>query len=377
MIIAILRARFSGNRDKLPAEYEEIDPAELLSLAKKHGVDWLVGSELLELLEPKTPASAKIRDWLRSACVDALQNCADLLRIEELCSQQNIAVTFFKGAVLAASIYGNVAGRRYGDIDLLVSSYADACRLQQMLLQDGYQDKERLGAEFAELKRQYHIEFQLISPAGTGVDIHWKLFHDYYLRFQEAANGRLEQESVVSINICGRKVATLCPEDNLLVLCAHHTTHCWNELRLVCDIAGVILAHGKIDYVKLFSRAREMGMSRMLATGLHLAQLALLIDLPASAWIELQGDRLAGRLAQRLWQRLLSGRSEVEKAEIMLLEIAARDSWWQRCQFILGAISAPSDNDFRFVRLSRRWRWLYYIFRPIRQIIQLLPAKNR
>lgn len=379
-IIAILRIRFSGNRSLLIAEEaENFDPAELLPLAKKHGVDWLVGTELLDLRELQPHISAKIRAWLRSASVDALQNCADLLRIDELCGQQKIGVIFFKGAALAVSISGNVASRRYGDIDLLVSSYADAVRVRQILLQAGYKDKEGLTAAFSELKSLYHIEFQMISPGGIGVDIHWKFFHDYYLRYPEMGTcGEIPgREAIAFVNICGRRVATPAPEDHLLVLCAHHTTHCWNELRLVCDIAGMVLAFKEIDYTRLFARARRMGASRMLATGLKLAQLAFLLDMPEAARQELQRDRLARQLANRLWQRLQCGGFQVSKSEIMILEIASRDNWKQRWQFLLGAISSPSDNDFRFIELSRKWQWLYYIFRPIRQVIQLLTAMRR
>lgn len=390
----ILRGRFGDSSCKSSGYEANItDLHELLEMAKAHGVDWLVGDELQKIRA--FADNALLVKFSREASIAALRNCADLVKIAEISRQHSIPVVFFKGAALAAGIHGNVAARRYCDIDLLVPSYEQAERLKCLLMAKGYRDTEKLADCHAELKRQYHIEFQLVSPAGIGLDIHWKLFHEYYLQISsdekiftnKAGGGREltddaegdnslwhEKKSTIQcfVLVCGHRIPTLSPEDHLLVVCAHHTTHCWNELRLVCDVAGLVRAFPEIDYHKLFVAARQIGAARMLALGLQLAKLTFSMTLPLSAELELRRDRLSRMLAIILCRRLATGSGFASKSDILLLEITARDSWRERLLFVWRAMISPSDNDFRFVYLQPPWLWLYYLARPLRQIISIL-----
>ncbi|MBU1109719.1 MAG: nucleotidyltransferase family protein [Candidatus Riflebacteria bacterium] len=364
----ILQGRFADSSCKsIGHETNITDLPGLLKMAKVHGVNWLVCDELQK--NRALADSASLVKSSREASIAALRNCADLVKIAEISRQHSIPVVFFKGAALAAGIHGNVAARRYCDIDLLVPSYEQAERLKRVLMAKGYRDTEELADCHTELKRQHHIEFQLVSPAGIGLDIHWRLFHEYYLQIPGNEKKIASQSFVL---VCGHRIPTLSPEDHLLVLCAHHTTHCWNELRLVCDVAGLVKAFPEIDYHKLFVAARRIGAARMLALGLQLAKLMFLLTLPEAAELELRRDRLSRMLAIILCRRLATGSSLASKSDSLLIEIAARDSWRERLLFVWRAMISPSDNDFRFVYLQPPWLWLYYLARPLRQIVSVL-----
>lgn len=373
------------------------DLRNMLTLAHDHGVDWLVCDELQRAFSTESAAYQLLTQASRDASIAALRNCADLLQIGEICQVNAVPVFFYKGAALAAAIHGSVAARRYGDIDLLVPTYEQAERLKQLLHSKGYRSVDELSDNYADLKKRYHIEFQLVSPAGIGVDIHWKLFHDYYIypslfenifankwlssevvsNEEFGASQRFVANKIAGVKVCGREISTFCPEDNLLMLCIHHTTHCFNELRMVCDIAGLIKAAPELDYRSVFARARQAGALRMLATGLQLVKLAFAMDLPAAAEAEISKDRLSRVLAIGLLRRLRRDTTKTSKAEIMLIEIAARDSWRERLVFIWQAIVSPSDNDFKFVQLTPPWLWLYYLLRPVRQILAIRELFSR
>ena len=60
-----------------------------------------------------------------------------LLKILELCETHHIDAVSYKGPILAQSIYGSLALRYFGDIDLLVHQ-RDVKALKDLLLDAGY-----------------------------------------------------------------------------------------------------------------------------------------------------------------------------------------------------------------------------------------------
>lgn len=384
-LIGILQERFFvfASLSAVADGNQQLNIAELLNVARLHGVDWLICNELQQQSAFEGDCCSVIQNAGRLASVAALKNCACLLEIAAICNRHRLNVVFFKGAALAVSLYNNVAARRYCDVDLLVESYDEAERLRKLLSNSGYKSFD--GDTFSHhFKRRFHIEFQLVNSEGIGVDIHWKLFHDHYVRFPFYLNGEKTSENVsqkedsIPLNcrkvlIYGREVQTFGPEENLVILCAHHTTHSWSELRHVCDIAALLTAFPEIDHDRVFRLARQLKISRMLCVALRLAQMIMKKGYRQN-WQELEQDRLSKVLASYVWKRLKSGNSNVPKGKAMLFEIMVRDSWPDRIRFLVGAATSPSDNDLRLVRLNSRFFWLYYLIRPVRQAMLIIKA---
>jgi len=368
-LIGILRCRLQGKRFARPLS-REVGLAKLLELARRHGVSWLLCDAMAAEYDQTVPEYALLQREIRAISIQALKKCADLHKIADLCKAENIKAVFYKGAALSAMIHGNVAARSYRDTDLLVETYEEALRLRDILMAEGFIASEKLPAGWQTFKKGYHIEFQLQSPAGAGVDIHWKLFHDYYVPEYLFAGLFYDEKNFCRVRVAGREVSTLAPDMHLLVLCLHHATHCWNELRLIADIAGIINRYQEIDYAELFGKARSHGVCRMLCVGLRLA-VNLGAKLPEAARRELEKDRLSRSLAWLVWRRIGTGHTAVAKGEIMLFETAARDSWRRRLRFLIKAAFQPSDNDLRFITLPAGWFAAYFLLRPIRQLMEI------
>lgn len=373
-LLIVLRERFGYKKQNNFCISDSAELKSLLALASRHGVTWLIADTLLSRDSLPENLNMELVQASRESSLPALKKCADLLFIDRIAKEKHIVAFFYKGAALSALIFDHAVARKYSDIDILVNDYESASLLKKFLIENGFRSIDEINPDCSELKKKFHIEFQLVSPGGTGVDIHWKLFHDYYLSLEADTGGFVNNYPTV-VKICGREIQTISPEDYCLVLSAHHLTHCWNELRLVCDIAGLIRRFPDIDYVSIFNQARKSGGARMLATSMHLAKLIFSMKLPEACERELKKDRLSRVIAILLCKRLQIGNSAVTRSEIMLFEIAARDSWKERLKFIWRAIVAPSDNDLRFVTLPVELQAFYYIIRPIRQLFTLVTRK--
>lgn len=345
----------------------------LIDLAAAHGVEWLICDELQQISNISAIDKETLLQAKRRAIIDAMRNCATLSKITNLCKKNGLEVLFFKGAALSAFIHGHPAARRYCDIDILVKGWGEAERLKQILVEEDFVCKNDWPESFNSLKKNYHVEFQMVGPDGINVDIHWRLFHDYYVA--DSLTTRIQNANwneFPEIDIFGVSVKTLHVEDCLLVIAAHHTMHVWNELRLICDVAGLIKDSSQIDFRQLFRRAEEVGSRRMLTVALNLAAIVFDLSLPLSAIEELKLDRLGRIVAKKLYQRLMTGASDNNRTGSMLLELICRDGWTERLRFLIAAAFQPSDNDFRFIGLRPPWLWCYFLIRPIRQIMTLL-----
>lgn len=372
-LVKILRGRAGSFRQLSIGSHSSEKLGALIELAVAHGVEWLICDELQQVGDLNVADREILLQAKRRAGIVAMRNCAVLRAVADLCRNNSLEVLFFKGAALSVLIHGHPAARRYCDIDLLVKNWNEAERLKQLLVEKGFICRNDWPAAFNQLKRRYHVEFQLVSPDGTGVDIHWRFFHAYFVDdFLSVQIQAASWDEFPMVDIYGVSVKTLPAEDCLLIIAAHHTMHVWNELRLVCDIAGLVAASPHIDYQRLFSRASETGSRRMLAVALNLAVLVLGLVLPLPAAEALTNDRPSRLIALKLYRRLMTGKSDNNRAGSMLLETACRDGWKARLKFLAVSASQPSDNDFRFIMLSPPWLWCYFIIRPLRQILTIL-----
>ena len=180
-LVAILQSFFSSDAFIISGADDSLRISEIMPLAKFHGTEGLVAHILLEHLEKDSEDYAMLSRTQYLAGLAALKNCAVLHQIQRIAKENSVSCLFFKGAVLAQMVYGRVSARSYQDVDLIVETYEDARKLRDLLVKKaGYVSLEKLPGCGEVFKKLYHTEFQLRSPDGIGVDIHWRLFHDYY-----------------------------------------------------------------------------------------------------------------------------------------------------------------------------------------------------
>jgi hypothetical protein len=142
---------------------------------------------------------------------------AELRRILAAFGSHEIPIVPYKGPVLAASAYGNLAMREFVDLDVLVHK-RDFLRAKELLASIGYRQQERLTPTqeraFMHSDGEYHFApGEMRDP----LELHWEITPRTFsfLLDPESLWDRLERTS-----LGGASVATLSPEDLLLILCA-------------------------------------------------------------------------------------------------------------------------------------------------------------
>jgi len=82
----------------------------------------LVYTNLSRYAGKTVPSAIKsaLRSWFEINARRSLANAAELVRLYKLFQENDIPVLPLKGSVLALQVYGNLAMRHAGDIDLLV-----------------------------------------------------------------------------------------------------------------------------------------------------------------------------------------------------------------------------------------------------------------
>jgi hypothetical protein len=111
------------------------------------------------------------------------------------------------------------------------------------------------------------------------VELQWALLPNFYA--VDLRVGELVERARQTL-LSGCQAPCLSPEDSLIVLCLHAAKHLWTRLIWVCDIAESLRTQ-RIDDSLVATRARELGVVRMLGVSFWLAQHLLCANLPPVA----------------------------------------------------------------------------------------------
>jgi hypothetical protein len=297
--------------------------------------------------------------WLRRSFQETTWRntllAGELTRVLDLLASHGIDAVPFKGPVLAALAYENVAMRQFGDVDLLVRPH-ERGRTRDLLLRDGYTMYDGW-SHIDELNHEYTL---VGSRGGVRVDVHWKLFPRAVFPVEP---DRLRQR-LADVRIGDRTVRTFSAEDTLLILCVHADTHAWERLKWVSDIAQVVTSHSNLDWAKAVEIADSAGSERLLLLGLRLAEDLLGATAPEHVMARARADQHVTRLAVIVSDRLFeSAPSEVEAdRNKSVLQLMSRDRLWHK----LWLAATPNESDWAVMRLPRSLSSLYYVIRPFR-----------
>jgi hypothetical protein len=288
----------------------------------------------------------------------------ELRRILALFADSGIPAIAYKGPSLAVSVYGNLALRRFADLDLLLSK-RDIRQAQALLIEQSYRPRLDLTPpeERAFLKSQH----ELILDRDRGrisVELHWDVLPREFAF-------RLDPERLwhgaVRVSLDGAAVLTPAPEDLLLILCAHGTKHFWERLAWVVDVAELVGVYQDIRWATVMETARRAGGERMLHLGLRLANELLGVDLPEEVLRRIRSDRTVGALAERVWRWQVKDapiRPGLTESQVFYLD--ARERLADRVRYAFRRAVTPTIEDWRWRRLPGWLFFLHYVLRPIR-----------
>lgn len=355
LLLESARPPSSARPQALPPQ---LDWSRVLERALEQGMVPLLHRRLRDAGWDGVPA--EVRAWLLERHEENRRRnrllTIELLALLDRLAEAGIEAIPFKGPVAAATCYGDLDARPFGDIDLLVRP-ADARAAIRCMARAGYDPLIPLSATQRAAFLRHRTEYPLQRPARGGiVDLHWEIFHHQFCFPLAPDRARMR-----TVTLAGQSVKTLGSEDQLIMLCAHAAKHLWVRLEWVAAVAWLVDRDRDIDWEVVGTRAGALGGRRMVELGLALADRLLGMrverrDTREDGTVAALRDEVAGRLrdgspAPEDWWRFY---------------LRTRERRRDRARFLARTAVIPTIGDWRMVDLPPALRGLHYALRPFR-----------
>jgi hypothetical protein len=367
LLCALAGAELSPERIERIANWNRsaLDWSEVLRLAEHHGVLPLAARNLIEHARGLPP---EIEHALGSAYAANLRRSlwftAELARIMQHFERRQLRAIPYKGPVLAQSLYRDLGLRSFSDLDFLISS-VDFGRAQQALAEIGYRPSLFLTPVLTPTVERFWLrtgyERSFGSAAGKNlVELQWALL-PYFYGVDLSVDDLLARAGRTVVG--GREVPCLSPEDSLLVLCLHAAKHLWSRLSWLADIAETLRIQ-TIDDALVFSRARALGIARILGVSFWLVKNVLGAEIPTAVEEMIAADSQVPALGSEFAERLARGAGyDFESTEYFRLILKLRERRGDRWRYLWRLVWTPGTGDIAAVRLPGALFPLYRIVR--------------
>jgi hypothetical protein len=341
-----------------------IDWTYLAQQALEHAIANRFFANLLSLEDAPVPEeiAAAATHLLEEERRRSLVYVGELFAIIDALAARGIAAIPFKGPLLAALLYGDVAARSFRDLDFLVR--VDSVPAAFAVLRElGYRvDSDLTAAQLAAYRRYGGQD--LIFPGSNGtapIEPHWALCPrtlsvdlDYDGMWRRA----------IEVPLHRRTVLCLAPEDTLIALALHGAKDEWSRLQGICDIAQFILVTPALAWDGVIDRAREQGVLRILILALLLARDLVGTALPERVERALAADGVALRLAVQARAALFQRAQPVSSIfALSRFHLSMRERWRDRLRYVVRTVTTPRRQHFGMVRLPPA---LFFLYVPLK-----------
>lgn len=344
----------------------------LFLLAERHGVQPL----LYEALHPVRDAvpTQHMQELQRSYQANlhkSLLLSRELIRILHHLRDFNLEVLPYKGPALAEFLYGDIALRQAGDIDLLVHREQFSC-VEQALAKIGYVPQARLSQaeQRANLRSGYECVFD--SPAGRNVlEVQWAIQPRFYsVDFDMGALF----DRAVRTDVAGQSMKTLSAEDLFLVLAVHAAKHVWARLIWICDLAR-LMSLPPLQWEWIALEAKTLGVLRIVNVSMLLASRLLGAEVPTPARRAFRETKIDARIVSQIQQQIIrESIFNVESISYFRLMVNLRERTPDRLHFLTRLAFTPGPSEWKAVRLPPRLFPLYRVVRISRLLARAVHA---
>jgi hypothetical protein len=373
LLLCCTRSRASTETTKRirAAARKEIDWVQFIRLVLRHDMLPLTYRNLHVNCPDIVPSGVleplRARHEAESAEGRALAE--ELVGILGVLESEGIPAVPFKGPALAVRLNGNLSLRAFGDLDILIDE-ENVLRTRRVLFDRGYAPERVNTGDLSQFLGEHHEMLFYRTDGQVRLDLHWRFTSrsaclagdpERFLRHLEA------------VSVAGAELRSLRLETYLLVLSMHAAKHQWVQLKLICDIAE-ILAVPDLDWEFVLREAHDLGLKRVLGTGLLLAQDLLEAVVPPKLAQDLKIDRTAKALAAQARARLFEEPDErwgLQGGITSQMEI--RERFRDRAKIFLRHFLPklrPSERDRWFLPLPNGLSAVYYVVRPVRLVLQ-------
>ena len=354
--VAEVRARLH-RRLEGPVDWEDARQA-----ARRHGVTPLVHRELRAAPAHLVPTDAldAFHREVRENARRCLLLTGWLRRVVDGLAAAGVPAIPYKGPVLAAAVYGSIADRRAGDLDVLIDP-GDLPAAKAALEREGFRPTVPIEPwQERHLVHAAHPYGFVRDPEAVVVELHWRVSP----RSLSAGLGEaLPRERLEEVVVAGTPFRTLPSDVLLLALCVHGAKHVWGRVSWIVDVAELIAARPALDWTTLLACADEAGHARELLLGCLLARDLLGVALPEAPSRRIAADAKLKGLARTVRaQLILPPHDELGLAETARFHLGIRGTWGARIAYCRFAMM-PTVADWSAVPLPR---WLALLHYPLR-----------
>jgi hypothetical protein len=351
-----------------------LDWERLLAAAERHRLVPLLYRQLHAVGAPGVPSPVldALRERILSSSAEVLQLTRELLRVLALFAEHGIMAVPYKGPALAAQLYGSLALRHAGDLDLLVRP-RDVARAGTLLRSLGYHPRFPVppGGE-AMLRKSWCHEVLDHDEAAT-VELHWGFTHGFFVLQLDldALAPRLRR-----LELGGADVLAFSPNDLLLILCVHGSKHRWDRLEWVCGVAELLRSDTDLDLDAALDTAHSLGVRRMLLLGLILARDLLHAPLPPHLESRARSDRQVRWLATEAWRQIACEAAAARPRAGFFYRMMERPG--DRARLVVHWLTAPVyPDELHPAPVGRRIVPLHALRRPVDRVNKLLALAVR
>jgi len=346
----------------------------LFDLAERHGVQPLLHRALVDVqdgVDDAVPPAemAQLRQSNQNNLHKALLLSRELIRIVDHVSSLRIEVMPYKGLALAEAIYGDIALRQSGDIDLLIHPQ-DLPHVRDAVRELGFMPH----LSFSEVEETAYLssgyEYAFDGAAGPNLlEVQWAILPRFYsIDFDMPALFL----RAVAVTVAGHSVKTPSPEDLFLVLSAHAAKHVWGRLVWLCDIAR-LMSLPTLNWNWIGSQVEALGIARMIAVTMLLANRLLDVAIPAAAQASLPEDAAVPALVDEIQTHIASeSLYNVESLAYFRLMMRLREHPADGLRFLRRLIFTPGPSEWQAVRLPAPLFSLYPLVRLSRLAARLV-----
>lgn len=342
------------------------------ALAERHGVQPIL-YQALNTVRDAIPADAmqELERNYQTNLHKTLLLSRELIRIVHHLRSFALDVMPYKGPALAEFLYGDIALRQAGDIDLLVRR-KEFSRVQDALTKIGYSPQMQFSEPElrAYLKSGYECVFD--GPAGKNIlEVQWAVEPRFYSVYFDM-DGVFDR--AVKVNVAGQEMKTPFPPDLFLILAVHAAKHAWGRLIWICDLARFMILPS-MDWDSIASQARNLRVLRIVNCSMLLANRMLGAAIPENAakwFVEKEFDQ---NLVARLERQIRSTADfNVESPSYFRLMMELRERPSDRLRFATRLAFTPGPGEWKAVRLPPRLFPLYRVVRLMRLLGRVMRA---
>jgi len=345
---------------------QPLDWEYVLYEAEENSLTPLLAKHLAEYAPAAVPPAAaeRLSKICRANTLRNLYLTGQLIRVFELFREKGIEAASYKGPVLAAQAYADVALREFEDVDIVLRQ-RDLPGAHEVILGMGYKPKFDWilspGASAALVPGEYN--YREIERRAM-IELHTELTLRHY-----PVPPNLDEffRNTIQVNVAGRDVPTFAPEYLLPMLCIHGSKDFWERISWMADVSELIQACPALDWDQTLRVAESLHAPRILRLGLTLAANVLDAPLPPAIAEAVRSDAIAQYLAAEIMQRHMRRKFET-------LDAAGRLSYRRRMlagfaegwRYALRLSVVPAEEDWVMLRLPKALAPLYIALRPLR-----------